>query len=147
MWFWRKIISLFRKWQTMADEAIETTQSTSPTAQQSTGPVFPVDPDLRPIGACYPDGLEVQRLIAELKRVQHALKTAVTAWGDCRAAAAANVSKRAMAAQGLGDFTTDLQDLEHLIDSFEDSAQIWIDSSVCDLPPEQSNTPEETLAP
>ena len=132
----------------MADEAFsDETQQSSEMEQSSPGPVFPPDVDERLIGACHVECVRVKRAIAALKAAQSELKTAVTAWGDCRAAAAANVSRKAMAAQGLQDFTTDLAALNSVINSFEDSSQIWIDSNVCELPAEQSQTNEETSAP
>ena len=128
----------------MADEVFsDGTQQSSQTAQPSLGPVFPPDVDEKPIGACHAECLRVKRAIAALKAAQDELKTSVTAWGDCRAAAAADASKKAMAAQGLGDFQADLTALNSVINSFEDSSQIWIDSDVCDPPAEQSNTPDE----
>jgi len=90
MWFWLKIVYLFRKLQTMADEqfSLGSTPSTSQTSDGSNG-IESSDPDSRPVGRCYPEAREVERLIKELRSIHAALGDAVAKLGDCRAAAQA----------------------------------------------------------
>jgi len=90
MWCWHKIVFLFRKLQTMADEqfSLGSTPSTSQTSDGSNG-IESSDPDSRPVGRCYPEAREVERLIKELRSIHAALGDAVAKLGDCRAAAQA----------------------------------------------------------
>ena len=104
MWCWHKIVSLFQKWQTMADESIlqQSIPSPSQTLEDLNGPE-PLDPDLRPgIGRCYPEAREVERLAKELRSIHAALGDAVAKLGDCRASAkAANAAMEAGMTQAL----------------------------------------------
>ena len=83
MSFWQQMQSLFRKWQTMADEANGLTQLSSP--QVSESPTITADPDLRPVGRCYVEAMAVQSALIALKTAQENLRRAVLAFGDCRA--------------------------------------------------------------
>ena len=89
MWFWLKIVFLFRKLQIMADEqfSLGSTVLTSQVTGESSGPAFPEDPDNRPIGRCYPEVIRVKQLIDQLRATKDALGDAVAALGECRAAA------------------------------------------------------------
>ena len=84
MSFWRQIISLYRKWQTMADEQLSgSIPSNSP--QVSASPTITADPDLRPVGRCYVEAMAVQSALIALKTAQENLRKAVLVLGDCRA--------------------------------------------------------------
>ena len=87
MWFWLKIVYLFQRWQTMADEqfSLGSTVLTSQVTGESSGPAFPEDPDNRPIGRCYPEVIRVKQLIDQLRATKDALGDAVAALGECRA--------------------------------------------------------------
>ncbi len=131
MWFWRQIVSLFRKLQTMADEQFwsESTPSVSQTSAESSG-IEPLDPDLRPgIGRCYPEAREVERLIKELRSIHAALGDAVARLGDCRAAAqmpgaAADASVTGALIGALGN----------VIDGFNEDMQALTDCPACKQP-------------
>ena len=86
MWFWRQMASLFQRWQTMADEAIST-PSPLPVVSDLNG--SPTDPDLSLIGRCSAERIAVETAIAALKAAQQRVREAVSAFGDCRAAARA----------------------------------------------------------
>jgi len=88
MWCWHKIVFLFQRLQIMADEqfSLGSIPSTSQTLADSNG-IESSDPDSRPIGRCYPEAREVERLIKELRSIHAALGDAVAKLGDCRAAA------------------------------------------------------------
>jgi hypothetical protein len=133
MWFWLKIVSLFRKLQTMADESIlqQSIPSPSQTLEDLNGPE-PLDPDLRPgIGRCYPEAREVERLAKELRSIYVALGAAVAKLGDCRAAAqAANAAIEADMTQAL---VTRLGDV---IDQFDEDLQALTSCPACKQPAE-----------
>lgn len=86
MLFWQQMQSLFRKWQTMADEAIST-PSPLPVVSDLNG--SPTDPDLSLIGRCSAERIAVEAAIAALKAAQQRVRETVSAFGDCRAAARA----------------------------------------------------------
>jgi hypothetical protein len=71
----------------MADEQSlqESTLLTSMAMEESSGPVFPEDPDNRPIGRCYPQVMRVKQLIDQLRLTKDALGDAIAALGECRA--------------------------------------------------------------
>jgi hypothetical protein len=108
----------------MADEANESTPTSTQTATGSVGPVFPADPDSKPYGRCYPEQLAAKAAINALRAAQQAVREAVSAFGDCRARAnaavgdyaAANQSDFDMMTTGLFDMmAAQLTDLENLI--------------------------------
>jgi hypothetical protein len=130
MWFWLKIVFLFRKLQTMADEqfSLGSTPSTSQTLADSNG-IESSDPDSRPIGRCYPEAREVERLIKELRSIHAALGAAVAALGDCRAnaqmvGAAADASVTGALIGALGN----------VIDGFDEDMSALTDCPACKQP-------------
>jgi hypothetical protein len=133
MWFWLKIVSLFLRLRTMADESIlqQSIPSPSQTLEDLNGPE-PLDPDLRPgIGRCYPEAREVERLAKELRSIYVALGAAVAKLGDCRAnAQAANAVIEA-------DMTAALvTQLGSVIDQFDEDLQALTDCPACKQPAE-----------
>jgi hypothetical protein len=89
------------------------------------------DPDSRPIGRCYPEAREVQRLIKELRSIHAALGAAVAALGDCRAnaqmagaAADASVTEALIGALG------------NVIDGFDEDMAALTDCAACKQPDE-----------
>jgi hypothetical protein len=132
MWFWHKIVSLFQRWQTMADEQFwsESTALTSQTSGESSG-IESSDPDSRPVGRCYPEAQEVKRLIEQLRKVHAALGDAVARLGDCRAAAqmpgaAADASVTGALIGALGN----------VIDGFDEDLAALTDCPACKQPDE-----------
>lgn len=109
----------------MADnELSESTPTSAQTEPVSPGPVFPPDPDSKPIGRCYPEQLAAMNAVRALRAAQQAVREAVSAFGDCRAAAraaagdfaSANQSDFDMITTGLFDMMgAQLIDLENLI--------------------------------
>jgi hypothetical protein len=74
----------------MADEQLSGRIPTlTPTEPPSGGIVFQPDPDSRPLGRCYPEQLAAMAAVAALKSAQQRVREAVSAFGDCRAAARA----------------------------------------------------------
>ena len=131
MWFWHKIVSLFKELLTMADGCIsqESTPSPSLGLDELSGQE-PLDPDLRPgIGRCYPEAREVERLTKELRSIWVALGAAVAKLGECRAAAqAANAAMEA-------DMTAALvSQLGDVIDQFDEDLQALTDCPACKQP-------------
>ena len=94
MSFWQQMQSLFRKWQTMADEAIST-PSPLPVVSDLNG--SPTDPDLSLIGRCSAERIAVEAAIAALKSAQQRVRETVSAFGDCRAEARAEAGDYAAA--------------------------------------------------
>jgi hypothetical protein len=133
MWFWLKIVYLFQRLRTMADESIlqESTPLPSPGSDELSGQE-PLDPDLRPgIGRCYPEAQEVERLTKELRSIWVALGDAVARLGDCRAnAQAANAAIEAGMTQAL---VTRLGDV---IDQFDEDLQALTSCPACKQPAE-----------
>jgi hypothetical protein len=130
MWFWLKIVFLFQRLRTMADEQFssESTPSTSRTLDALNG-IESSDPDSRPIGRCYPEAREVERLIKELRSIHAALGDAVAALGDCRASAkAANAAMEAGMTQAL---VTRLGDV---IEQFDEDLQALTSCPACKQP-------------
>ena len=131
MWFWLKIVSLFLRLQTMADESIlqESTPSPSLGSDELSGHE-PLDPDLRPgIGRCYPEAREVERLTKELRSIWVALGDAVAVLGACRAAAqAANAAIET-------DMTAALvTQLGSVIEQFDEDMQALTSCPACKQP-------------
>ena len=81
----------------MADDANESIPTSTETAQVSLGPVFPPDPDSMPIGRCYPEQLAAMNAVKALRAAQQRLRETVSAFGDCRAKAAADAGDYAAA--------------------------------------------------
>ncbi len=74
----------------MADEQLSGRIPTpTQTEPPSGGIVFQPDPDSRPLGRCYPEQLAAMAAVAALKSAQQRVREAVSAFGDCRAAARA----------------------------------------------------------
>ena len=94
MSFWQQMQSLFRKWQTMADEAIST-PSPLPVVSDLNG--SPTDPDLSLIGRCSAERIAVEAAIAALKAAQQRVRETVSAFGNCRAVARAEAGDYAAA--------------------------------------------------
>ena len=132
MWFWLKIASLFRKLQTMADEQFssESTPSTSQMLAGSNG-IELSDPDSRPVGRCYPEAREVERLIKELRSIHAALGNAVARLGECRVAAQA--ANAAIEADMTGALVTQLGSV---IDQFDEDLQALTECPACKQPEE-----------
>ena len=63
----------------------ESTVLTSMVMEESSGPVFPQDPDTKPIGRCYPEVMRVKQLIDQLRLTKDALGDAIAVLGECRA--------------------------------------------------------------
>jgi hypothetical protein len=133
MWFWLKIVFLFRKWQTMADEqfSLGSTVLTSQVTGESSGPAFPEDPDNRPIGRCYPEVIRVKQLIDQLRATKDALGDAVAALGECRAnaqmaGAAADASVTGALIGALGN----------VIDGFDEDMSALTSCPACKQPAE-----------
>ncbi len=108
----------------MADEAIGQTPTLTQTAMPSTGPDFPPDPDSKPIGRCYAEQMAAKAAVMALRAAQQRVRETVSAFGDCRARAAAsagdfasaNQSDFDMFAAGLFDIMNSAtNDLENLI--------------------------------
>ena len=90
MSFWQQMQSLFRKWQTMADEQLSGGIPTpTQTDTRSDGIRWQPDPDSKPIGRCYPQQMAAKAAIAALKAAQQNVRNAVAEFGDCRAEARA----------------------------------------------------------
>jgi hypothetical protein len=89
--------SVFRRWQTMADEELEQTPTLTQTAMPSTGPDFPPDPDSRPIGRCYAEQMAAKAAVTALRAAQQRVRETVSAFGDCRAEARAEAGDYAAA--------------------------------------------------
>jgi hypothetical protein len=132
-WFWLKIVSLFRKWQTMADElsSPESTVLTSQATAESSGPVFPEDPDNRPIGRCYPQVMRVKQLIDQLRSTKDALGDAIAALGECRANArmAGAAADAAVTGALIGAMT-------NIIAGFDEDLSLLANCEACQ-PPEE----------
>ena len=130
MWFWLKIVFLFQRLQTMADEQFssESTPSTSQTLADSNG-IESSDPDSRPIGRCYPEAREVERLIKELRSIHAALGDAVAALGDCRANA-----QMANAANDTYVSLASVTKLGDVIEEFDEDLQALTDCPACKQP-------------
>ena len=108
----------------------ELTASTSPTLAESSGTESP-DPDSRPVGRCYPEAREVERLIKELRSIHAALGNAVAALGDCRAAVRmAGATADADAMSGV------VTSLGHVIDTFALELSDVADCPACKQPEE-----------
>ena len=123
MWFWRQIVSLFQRLRTMADDQLsESTPTSAPMVFASNGPEFPPDPDSRPYGRCYPEQLRATAAVAALKAAQKELMEAVSAFGDCRAAARAAAGDFASANQSGFDMGTGVifDSMESRLDDLED---------------------------
>jgi len=104
--------------------------STSPTLAESSGTESP-DPDSRPVGRCYPEAREVERLIKELRSIHAALGAAVAALGDCRAnaqmpGAAADASVTGALIGALGN----------VIDGFDEDMSALTSCPACKQPEE-----------
>jgi hypothetical protein len=108
----------------MADNELEQTHTLTQTAMPSIGPDFPPDPDSKPIGRCYAEQMEAKAAVMALRAAQQRVRETVSAFGDCRARAAASAGDFAAANQsdfdmitaGLFDMmTAQLTDLENLI--------------------------------
>jgi len=132
MWCWHKIVFLLQKLQTMADEqfSLGSTPLTSQTSDALNG-IESSDPDSRPVGRCYPEAREVERLIKELRSIHAALGNAVAALGDCRAnaqmaGAAADASVTGALIGALGN----------VIDGFDEDLQALTDCPACKQPDE-----------
>lgn len=98
MSFWQQMQSLFRKWQTMADEQLSGQMPTpTQTDTPSDGIRWQPDPDSKPIGRCYPEQLAAKAAVAALKAAQQRVREAVSAFGDCRAEARAEAGDYAAA--------------------------------------------------
>ena len=71
----------------MADDQFsqQLTPSISPESGDWSGPVFPEDPDNRPIGRCYPQAQRVRQLAEQLRSIHAALGDAIAVLGECRA--------------------------------------------------------------
>jgi len=97
----------------MADnELSESTPTSTQTEPVSPGPVFPPDPDSMPIGRCYPEQLAAMNAVRALRAAQQAVREAVSAFGDCRARAAASAGDFVSANQSDFDmFTAGLCDI------------------------------------
>jgi hypothetical protein len=131
MWFWLKIVSLFQRLRTMADESIlqQSIPLTSQATGESSGPAFPEDPDNRPIGRCYPEVIRVKQLIDQLRATKDALGDAVAALGECRAnaqmaGAAADASVTGALIGALGN----------VIDGFDEDMSALTDCPACKQP-------------
>jgi hypothetical protein len=133
MWFWLKIVSLFLRLRTMADESIlqQSIPSPSQTLEDLNGPE-PLDPDLRPgIGRCYPEAREVERLTKELRSIWVALGDAVAKLGDCRAnAQAANAAMETDMTEAL------LTQLGDVIEQIDEDLQALTSCPACKQPAE-----------
>jgi len=130
MWFWRQIVSLFKEWPMIVDDFMlqELTASTSPTLAESSGTESP-DPDSRPIGRCYLEAREVERLIKELRSIHAALGNAVAALGECRA--------NAQAANAANDTYVSLASVTKLgdvIEEFDEDLQALTSCPACKQP-------------
>ncbi len=120
----------------MADEqfSLGSTHSTSQTSDGLSG-IESSDPDSRPVGRCYPEAREVERLIKELRSIHAALGDAVAKLGECRAAAqAANAAMET-------DMTAALvTQLGSVIDQFDEDLQALTDCPACKQPAEVKAT-------
>ena len=98
MSFWQQMESLFRKWQTMADEQLSGQMPTlTQTDTPSDGIRWQPDPDSRPFGRCYPEQLAAKDAVNALKAAQQRVRETVSAFGDCRAEARAQAGDYAAA--------------------------------------------------
>ena len=107
----------------MADDQLsESTPTSAAMASASSGPEFPPDPDSRPYGRCYPEQLRATAAVAALKAAQKELMEAVSAFGDCRAAARAAAGDFASANQSDFDMGTGIifDSMEARLDDLED---------------------------
>ena len=107
----------------MADnELSESTPTLTQTEPVSPGPVFPPDPDSKPIGRCYPEQLAAMNAVRALRAAQQAVREAVSAFGDCRARAAASAGDFAAANQSGFDMDTGIifESMEARLDDLED---------------------------
>ena len=96
----------------MADEELGQTPILTQMATPSTGPDFPPDPDSRPIGRCYAEQMAAKAAVMALRAAQQRVRETVSAFGDCRARAAASVGDFAAANQsGFDMFTAGLFDI------------------------------------
>ncbi len=130
MWCWHKIVFLLRKLQTMADEqfSLGSTPLTSQTSDGLSG-IESSDPDSRPVGRCYPEAQEVERLIKELRSIHAALGGAVAKLGECRA--------NAQAANAANDTYVSLASVTKLgdvIEEFDEDLQSLTDCPACKQP-------------
>ena len=74
----------------MADDQLSGQISTpTQTEPPSGGIVFQPDPDSKPVGRCYPEQLAAMAAVAAMRAAQQRVREAVSAFGDCRAAARA----------------------------------------------------------
>ena len=117
----------------MADEQFsqESTVLTSMVMEGSNGPVFPEDPDTRPIGRCYPQVMRVKQLIDQLRLTQDALGDAIATLGACRANA--RVAKAAEDATVTGELIGAMSDI---IAGFDEDVSLLANCEACQ-PPEE----------
>ena len=125
----------------MADEQLsESTPTLAPMAFGSSGPEFPPDPDSRPYGRCYPEQLRATAAVAALRRAQDELRMAVSAFGDCRARAAASAGDFASANQSGFDMDTGIifDSMESRLDDLEDLLNRECNNCLADEPTDKS---------
>ena len=114
----------------MADEqfSLGSTPLTSQTLDALNG-IESSDPDSRPIGRCYPEAREVERLIKELRSIHVALGNAVAALGECRVAAQAPGAAADAAVTGAL-----IGALANVIDGFDEDMNALTDCPACKQP-------------
>jgi hypothetical protein len=114
----------------MADEqfSLGSIPSTSQTLADSNG-IELSDPDSRPVGRCYPEAREVERLIKELRSIHAALGDAVAKLGDCRAAAQAPGAAADASVTGAL-----IGALANVIDGFDEDMNALTDCPACKQP-------------
>ena len=114
----------------MADEqfSLGSTPLTSQTSDALNG-IESSDPDSRPIGRCYPEAREVERLIKELRSIHAALGVAVAKLGDCRANAQAPGAAADAAVTGAL-----IGALANVIDGFDEDMNALTDCPACKQP-------------
>jgi hypothetical protein len=120
----------------MADEQLlqELTLSRSTVTAESSGPVFPQDPDTRPIGRCYPEVQRVKGLIDHLRTTHAALGDAVAALGNCRANAQLAQAKATAAALDREAMIGLLKSLGNVLDNFSIELTELSDCETCQQP-------------
>ena len=114
----------------MADEQFwsESIASTSQTSGELSG-IELSDPDSRPVGRCYPEAREVERLIKELRSIHAALGNAVAALGECRVAAQAPGAAADASVTGAL-----IGALANVIDGFDEDMNALTDCPACKQP-------------
>jgi hypothetical protein len=120
----------------MADEqfSLGSTPLTSQTSDDLSG-IESSDPDSRPVGRCYPEAREVERLIKELRSIHAALGAAVARLGECRVAA--NAPGAAADAAVTGAL---IGALGNVIDGFDEDMSALTDCPACKQPEELKAT-------